>query len=60
MGRIIHVGLLIQAGYIIHAYGKVRVDRITPEGIFDEDIQEITHNLYAIKRILDDDEKKIR
>ena len=60
MGRIIHVGLLIQSGYIIHAYGKVRVDRITPEGIFDEDIQEITHNLYAIKRILDDDEKKIR
>jgi len=59
-GRIIHVGLLIQPSYIIHAYGKVRVDRITPEGIFDEDIQEITHNLYAIKRILDDDEKKIR
>ena len=58
-GRIIHVGLLIQPSYIIHAYGKVRVDRILPKGIFDEDAQEITHTLYAIKRILDDDEKKI-
>ena len=58
-GRIIHVGLLIQPSYIIHAYGKVRVDRIVPKGIFDEDAQEITHTLYAIKRILDDDEKKI-
>lgn len=59
MGQIIHVGILIQTGYIIHAYGKVRVDRIIPKGIYDVDAQEITHTICAIKRILDDDEKKI-
>ena len=57
--RIVHVGILIQSGYLIHAYGKVRVDRIEPEGIYDVDTQKITHSLYAIKRILDDDEKKL-
>ena len=59
VGRIVHVGILIQSGYLIHAYGKVRVDRIEPEGIYDVDTQKITHSLYAIKRILDDDEKKL-
>ena len=58
-GQIIHVGLLLQTDYIIHAYGKVRIDRIVSKGIYDSDMKEITHTLYAIKRILDDDEKKI-
>ena len=57
-GRIAHVGIIIQRGFIIHAYGSVRIDRIESEGICDIETGKITHKLRFIRRILDDDEKK--
>lgn len=50
-GRIIHVGVLLADNYIIHASGKVRVDRIDHQGIFNVNTKSYTHKLRLIKRI---------
>jgi len=50
-GRIIHVGILLEDNYIIHASGKVRVDRIDHQGIYNPEIRGYTHKLRLIKRI---------
>lgn len=49
-GRITHVGLLLNADTIIHAAGKVRVDKIDNMGIINSDTGERTHKLRIIKR----------
>lgn len=51
-GRIIHVGLMMADNYIIHAHGKVRIDRIDHTGIFNIDTNTYSHKLRVIKRIL--------
>ncbi|NLN24165.1 MAG: C40 family peptidase [Bacteroidetes bacterium] len=51
-GRIIHVGILMSDNYIIHAHGKVRIDRIDHSGIFNEELNRHTHKLRVIKRML--------
>jgi len=51
-GRIIHVGILMADNYIIHAHGKVRIDRIDHSGIFNRELNKHTHKLRVIKRIL--------
>ena len=49
-GRIIHVGILMGDGHIIHASGCVRIDKIDEKGIFNEEIGQYTHHLAAIRR----------
>ncbi len=49
-GRITHVGILLNEHDIIHASGKVRVDRIDSQGIMNVDTSERTHRLRIIKR----------
>ncbi len=51
-GNIIHVGIMMEHNYIIHAHGKVRVDRLDHLGIFNVDTQRHTHRLRVIKRII--------
>ena len=51
-GHITHVGILWEYGRIIHASGKVRVDKIDHQGIFNEDLKRYTHALKVIKRII--------
>lgn len=51
-GRIIHVGILLDSHTIIHAAGKVRVDRIDRHGILNMDTGHRTHRLRIIKRII--------
>lgn len=51
-GVINHVGIIMQDNYIIHTYGKVRVDRIDHSGIFNADLRNYTHPLRVIKKIL--------
>jgi hypothetical protein len=51
-GRIIHVGMIIEKGKIIHASGKVRIDKIDQQGIYNEDFQKYTHKLRHIKRMI--------
>ncbi len=52
-GRIAHVGLLIGNRQIIHAHGKVRLDRIDHYGIYNDATKKYTHRLRVIKRVLD-------
>ena len=51
-GNIIHVGLMLDRSRIIHASGKVRIDLIDHEGIYNEDEKRYTHKLRVIKRII--------
>ena len=51
-GNIIHVGIMVDKARIIHASGKVRLDTIDHEGIYNVDEQRYTHKLRLIKRIV--------
>ncbi|MEN8137686.1 MAG: C40 family peptidase [Bacteroidota bacterium] len=50
-GEIIHVGIILENNYIIHAHGKVRIDRIDHTGIYNVDTQRHSHKLRVIKKI---------
>lgn len=51
-GKITHVGIIMEDNYIIHAHGKVRIDRLDHSGIFNYDTRSHTHRLRVIKRII--------
>ena len=51
-GDIIHVGILLQNHFILHAHGKVRIDRIDQTGIFNAEKQTHSHKLRLIKSLL--------
>lgn len=52
-GNIIHVGIIMGDNYIIHAHGKVRVDRIDHTGIFNVDTRTYSHQLRVLKNPID-------
>lgn len=49
-GQIIHVGILLNDHEVIHAAGKVRVDKIDNQGIVHSETGARTQNLRIIKR----------
>ena len=51
-GNIVHVGILLNDNYIIHAHGKVRIDRIDHLGIFNQETGKHTHPLRVIKKMI--------
>lgn len=51
-GAIIHVGIIMENNYIIHAHGCVRIDRLDHSGIFNVDKHTHTHKLRVIKKII--------
>ena len=51
-GDIIHVGIILKNNHIIHASGKVRIDRIDHSGIYNNDLNKHTHSLRYIKKII--------
>ena len=51
-GKIIHVGIILENNCIIHASGKVRIDRIDQQGIFNSEEGKHTHKLRLIKSII--------
>jgi hypothetical protein len=51
-GDIIHVGIIMEDNYIIHAHGQVRIDRIDHSGIYNVTKKTHTHKLRVIKKIL--------
>jgi hypothetical protein len=51
-GNIIHVGIIMKDNYIIHAHGKVRIDRLDHSGIYNVDRNVHTHKLRVIKKIV--------
>ena len=50
-GTIIHVGIILENNHIIHAHGKVRIDRLDHKGIYNIDKHTYTHKLSVIKSI---------
>jgi hypothetical protein len=55
-GRIIHVGIVMRSANgvveIIHASGKVRLDSLDHQGIFNKEQSSYSHKLRIIKRIV--------
>jgi len=51
-GKIIHVGIIMNDNYIIHASGKVRIDRLDHLGIYNAEANRHTHKLRVIKKII--------
>ncbi len=51
-GNIVHVGIMMENNYIIHASGQVRIDRLDHLGIYNADTNRHTHKLRVIKKII--------
>lgn len=51
-GNIIHVGMVLENNRIIHASGRVRIDRLDHQGIYNVDTNKYSHRLRLIKKIL--------
>ena len=51
-GRVVHVGILLGEGKIIHASGRVKIDSIDEKGIYSEESNRYTHKLTSVKRFL--------
>jgi hypothetical protein len=51
-GHITHVGIIMEDNYIIHAHGKVRIDRLDHSGIYNKERNMHTHKLRVIKKIV--------
>jgi hypothetical protein len=49
-GRITHVGIMLNNQQIIHASGKVRIDSIDAQGIYNTELNRYTHKLRILKR----------
>lgn len=50
--KIHHVGILLDEHTIIHAAGKIRIDKLDEKGIYNKDRDEYTHRLYTINTYL--------
>lgn len=51
-GNIIHVGLLLSQQEIIHASGRVKIDKLDHHGIFCNETNKYSHKLRIIKRVI--------
>ena len=59
-GKIIHVGIVLTplsygrgvGGEVIHASGKVRIDKLDHHGIYNEEIKKYTHRLRIVRRYI--------
>jgi len=53
-GGIGHVGIILPDCHVIHASGKVRIDKLDHFGIFNADQNRYSHQLRVVKRLLPD------
>jgi cell wall-associated NlpC family hydrolase len=53
-GTIVHVGIICGPAEILHASGKVHVDRLDHQGIYNENLKAYTHSLRLIKNVVGD------
>ena len=51
-GNIVHVGVLLDPGHVLHASGHVRIDPVDHQGIYMESMGSYSHKLRLIKRII--------
>ena len=47
-GKVVHVGVLLDAMTVVHAAGEVRMDSLLPNGIERDD--RVTHTFHSIRR----------
>lgn len=52
-GEIIHVGMILDEGKILHSSGKVKIDSIDHQGIYSASQNRYTHKLRLVKNLLD-------
>lgn len=53
-GDIGHVGIILPDCHVIHASGKVRIDKLDHFGVFNREQERYTHQLRIVKRLLPD------
>lgn len=58
-GQINHVGIIMPDCHVIHASGKVRVDKLDHFGIFNKEFNRYTHQLRIVKRLLPDEPESL-
>ena len=51
-GRIVHVGIVLADRKILHASGRVRIDTLDQQGIFNAEEKRYTHKLRVVKRVV--------
>jgi cell wall-associated NlpC family hydrolase len=51
-GHISHTGIILGDSKIIHASGKVRIDHLDHQGIFNSETRQYTHVLRTVKRVV--------
>ena len=49
--NITHVGIILKNNKILHSYGKVRIDTLNDNGIFNKEENRVTHEIIVIKRL---------
>ena len=47
-----HIGIVISDEEVLHVVEKVRIDSIDNEGIFNHDLEQTTHKLRIVKRLI--------
>jgi cell wall-associated NlpC family hydrolase len=50
-GKVSHAGIILSLNRIIHAHGRVRIDKIDSEGIFNAEQERYTHRLSHLRRM---------
>jgi hypothetical protein len=50
----VKTGLLLEENRVLHADGRVRIDHLLEDGVFDIESKVFTHELKSIIRILND------
>jgi hypothetical protein len=53
-GRVCHVGILLENQQILHCSGKVRIDQVDHQGIFNRELNKYSHSLRLIRRVVGD------
>ena len=51
-GKVVHVGIVLTDGKIIHASGEVRIDLINDSGIINAETKKQTHRMNSIRRLI--------
>ena len=54
-GDINHVGIVLPGCLLIHASGKVRIDKLDHFGLFNPELNRYTHQLRIVKRLIADE-----
>ena len=52
-GEIIHAGIMLGPDQIIHASGRVKINPIDHQGIYNRELKKYTHKLRVVRKIID-------